>query len=210
MTRISRRQALAATALLATAAAGRAAAAPGVPVAADMAMGNAKARITVVEYASLSCGHCAHFNETVFPDFKKKYVDTGRVRYVMKEFLTAPANVAAAGFLLARCGGSGPAKYFKIVDEVFRSQAGWKTGADVRASFVKVAAANGMSEAQFNACLADEKALAALNARVKQAVDDGIQGTPSFYVNGKPVEVESLADLDAAIAAATKGGRRAS
>ena len=125
MTSLSRRQALAATAVLATAAGGRAAAAPGVATPADMALGNPKAAVTVVEYASLSCGHCAHFNETIFPDFKNKHDDTGRVRYVMKEFLTAPANVAAAGFLLARCGGGGPAKYFKIVDEVFRSQPRW-------------------------------------------------------------------------------------
>jgi protein-disulfide isomerase len=205
---LSRRKALAVpAAVLVSATAGRADAAAGVPIPADMGMGNAKARVTVVEYASLSCGHCADFNETIFPAFKKKYVDTGRVRYVMKEFLTAPANVAAAGFLLARCAG--PAKYFKVADEVFRSQSGWRTGADVRAALVKVAQANGLTEAQFNACLEDEKAIAALNARVQQAVADGIDSTPTFFVNGKRVEVASLADLDAAIAAASKpAGRR--
>src|SRR5258708_39808514 len=77
----------------------------------DMSMGNPKAKIEVIEYASLSCPHCAHFNEAVFPTLKAKYIDTGKVRYTLKEMLTEPATVAAAGFMVARCAG--PDKYFK-------------------------------------------------------------------------------------------------
>ena len=86
----------------------------------DMSLGDPKARIHVVEYLSLSCPHCAHFNETVFPALKAKYVDKGRVYYTVRELLTPPENVAAAGFLMAR--RAGPARYFTVVDQVFRSQ----------------------------------------------------------------------------------------
>ena len=71
----------------------------------EMVLGNPNAKVTVIEYASASCPHCARWNEDVYPAFKKKYVDTGKVKYVFREFLTPPTEVAAAGFLLARCAG---------------------------------------------------------------------------------------------------------
>lgn len=203
MSIVTRRWTLAAGAVLGLGA-WPAAAAPGVPAPGDMSLGNAQARVKVVEYASLTCGHCASFNEETFPAFKKKYIDTGRVHYTLKEFLTGPQQVAAAGFLMARCAG--PSKYFKVVDEVFRSQPKWTSGETVRAELLGIAKANGLTEAQFNACLSDEQALAALNARMKKAVEeDGVRATPTFFVNGKKYEgVLTLADLDAAIAAAGK------
>jgi protein-disulfide isomerase len=162
--------------------------------------------VKVVEYASLSCPHCARFNAQVFPAFKAKYVDTGQVRYTLREMLTPPAELAAAGFLMARCAG--PSKYFKVVDEVFRSQEKWSDEAPIKPIFLAIAKANGLSEAQFEACLSDPKAQAALNARVQKAVDAGVESTPTFFVNGKKVgEGElSLEKLDAAIAAARKAG----
>src|SRR5579871_3142309 len=78
----------------------------------DMTLGSPKAKVTVIEYASASCPHCARFNNEVFPAFKAKYVDTGRVFYVFREFLTEPASLAAAAFLTARCAGKG--KYFGV------------------------------------------------------------------------------------------------
>src|SRR5665213_2186956 len=83
-------------------------------------MGDPRAKVTVVEYASASCPHCARFNNDVFPAFKAKYIDTGKVRYVLREFLTEPVQVAAAGFLLARCAGKG--KYFGALDDFFHGQ----------------------------------------------------------------------------------------
>jgi protein-disulfide isomerase len=212
---LSRRAAIAAAVLATLAAAHSALAAPGVAGPEDMSLGNPKAKVTVVEYASASCPHCAHFNAEVFPAFKTTYVDTGKVRYTLKEFLTAPAQVAAAGFLMARCAG--PSKYFTVLDQVFRSQPAWSSGS-IKATFLDIAQKNGLTEAQFEACLKDEAALDKLNARVKAAVDDGVDSTPTFYVNGVKVEnVATLADLDAAIAKASqpakgakaaKGGRR--
>ncbi len=197
---ISRRQTLAALAAIAVAAGGPALAAPGVAAADDMSLGNPASKVKVVEYASVTCPHCAHFNATIWPVFKAKYVDTGRVHYTLKELPTQPLPLAAAGFLMARCAG--PSKYFKVVDEIFRSQPRWQTG-DVRAIFLGIAQQNGLSDAQFEACLTDKDALAQFDARARRAViDDKVNSTPAFFVNGKSVSVQSLDDLEAAVAAA--------
>jgi protein-disulfide isomerase len=180
--------------------------APATPAAMpdSMSLGSPKAPVQVVEYASLTCPHCARFNAEVFPAFKAKYVDTGKVHYTLKEFLTPPAELAAAGWVLARCGG--PAHYFGIVDGIFRSQTRWVQGADIAAILLDVAKANGLTEDQFKACLNDDAAYQAVSARAVKAQADGVNATPTFFVNGKKVSegVMSLADLDAAIAAAGK------
>lgn len=170
----------------------------------DMSMGSADAPVTVIEYASVTCSHCASFNEEVFPAFKAKYIDTGQVRYVFREFLTAPAEVAAAGFLTARCAGDD--KYFGVVDAIFRSQPEMFRTQDWRGTLVRVAQSAGLTEAQFNACINDADALKALDARVQQGVKDGVDGTPYFIVNGKalPSGEKTLAQLDAAIAEARR------
>ena len=183
--------------------AGSAMAAP--PLPDDMSLGNPKAKVKLVEYASLSCTHCAVFNNEVFPAFKKKYIDTGKVHYTLREILTPPAQVAAAGYLTARCAGRD--KYFTVVDAVFRGHDEMVKTGDARAVLVAAAQAGGLSEAQFEACLSDEAALQALNARVSRNAKQGeIAGTPTFVFNGVKVkEGEMTADeLDAAVAAASK------
>jgi protein-disulfide isomerase len=174
----------------------------------DMTMGSPKAKIEVIEYASLSCPHCAHFNETIFPTLKAKYIDTGKVRYTLKEMLTQPVTVAAAGFLIARCAG--PDKYFKVVDEVFRSQPRWDSG-NIKPIMQEIAAANGVDAAKFDACLQDQAAIAAVTARAQRASEqDGVNSTPTLFVNGQRLAdiPQTPADLDAAIAAASKSGGR--
>jgi protein-disulfide isomerase len=198
---LTRRIALAAAAL-ALVAGPALAGVPADAVQGDMSLGDPKAKVQVTEYASAACPHCAHFDETVFPEFKAKYIDTGRVHYTLKEFLTSPPQVAAAGFLLARCGGK--EKYFPILHAVFKSQAEWAEG-DLMPIFLKVAQANGLTEAQVQSCFADKAALDALNARVHAAIDvDKINQTPTLVVNGERIEGVSLSDLDAAIAKAEK------
>jgi protein-disulfide isomerase len=170
----------------------------------DMSMGNAGAKVTVSEYASASCPHCARFNNEVFPEFKKKYIDTGKVRYVFHEFLTPPVQFAAAGFLTARCAGAD--KYFSVLDAIYRDQENIYKSNDLRGGLLRIAQSAGMTEKQFTDCISDEKALNALNARVeKSSKDDNISATPTFIVNGAKLEGEqTLAQLDAAIAAANK------
>ncbi len=174
------------------------------PAKGDMSLGNPDAKIKVVEYASASCSHCARFNNTVFPAFKAKYVDTGKVYYTLKEFLTPPEEVAAAGFLTARCVGKD--KYFTVVDAIYKNQAEMFQTGDFRGVLLRIAQSAGMTEDQFNKCVSDPDALKALNERVQRAIKDGVAATPTFFVDGKKVaegEV-TLAQLDAAIAAASK------
>lgn len=174
----------------------------------DMTMGDPKAPVTMIEYASVSCVHCARFNNDVFPAFKAKYIDTGKVHYVYREFLTSPIDVAAAGVLLARC--SGKDNYFKVVDAVFRGQNEMfadGTSAGARPVLLRIAQSTGMTEAQFSACVGDEKALNALNERVERySKEEKINGTPTFVINGKTYSQGemTLAELDAAVAEAQK------
>lgn len=171
----------------------------------DMTMGDPKAPVKMVEYASASCSHCATFNNTVLPAFKAKYIDTGKVHYTLKEFLTPPNELAAAGFLTARCAGKD--KYFSVLDAIFRSQQEILQTGDMRGILLRVAQSAGLTESQFNACITDETALKALNARVERAIkQDKITGTPAFFINGKSVgdgEI-SLAALEKAVAEASK------
>ena len=197
---ITRRLMLAAAAALSLSACSKTDAATG-----EMAMGKATAPVTLVEYASVTCGHCATFNEEVLPELKRKHIDTGQVRYVFREFLTDPAPVAAAGFLVARCAG--PDRYFAVVDSIMRSQQQMFEGggANVRPTLLRVAQSAGMTEQQFDACVSDQDALKEVAARTESAVKAGINGTPSFLINGKKFEgAPTLANLEAAIAAAKK------
>lgn len=172
----------------------------------DMSLGDANAKVKVVEYASLTCPHCAKFHEEVFPAFKAKYIDTGKVQFTYKEFLTPPYEVAAAGYVVARCAGKD--KYFTVLAGIFHNQQEmFSPTSSPREVMLRVAQSTGMTEDQFKACLADEKALKDVNDRVEKAArNDGVQSTPTFFVNGKKLKEGeiSMAELDAAIAAASK------
>jgi protein-disulfide isomerase len=186
-------------AALAAVALGGAAPAP----APDMSLGSRRAAVTVVEYASVGCPHCARWAKEVFPAFKTRFVDTGKVRYVLRETLFGDDTLATAGFLTARCAG--PAKYFQVVDAVYRSQEEVARQGNAYIVLLGVAKNAGLTQAQFDACLNDQAAIKALNARSDAAVAAGVHETPSFYVNGKKlVGYQSLDDLSAAIAAARR------
>ncbi len=171
----------------------------------DMSLGNPKAKIQVIEYASMACPHCGHFNENVFPTLKSKYIDTGKVRYTLKEMITEPSTVAVAGFLIARCAG--PAKYFTVVDQVFHSQSRWNQG-NIKPIFQEIAAANGVDEAHFATCLQDQNAADAIARRAERAqAQDGVSSTPTLFIDGKKVETpQNAAELDALMAPYLKGG----
>lgn len=166
----------------------------------DMILGDPKAKVTVIEYASLSCPHCARFHNGVFPAFKKKYVDTGKVRFVYREFLTDPVDLAAAGALTARCAG--PKGFFKVIETFFEGQAEiYRTG-KARDVLLRAGKAGGLDEAKVNACVTDKAAQAALEARVERwAEADKVTSTPTLLINGKTYEGEqSIEALDAALA----------
>ena len=187
-------------ALVATPTIARAAALPAAE--GDMALGSPTAKVQVVEYASLACTHCAHWNNEVFPAFKKRFIDTGKVRYIFREFLTEPYQFAAAGYLLAR--RVGPAKYFQVIDAVFQQQDAIYKSQDLWGGLLKIGKGFGLTEEQFTTALNDQAALDAVNARVeKAAARDKIEATPTFFVNGEKFEGgQSIEVLAAAIAKA--------
>jgi protein-disulfide isomerase len=174
----------------------------------DMTMGNPHAPVTVIEYASASCPHCARFNNEIFPAFKSTYIDTGRVFYIFREFLTQPVSLAGAAFLVARRAGR--ANYFKVLDEVFHDQAHIYESHDILAGLNKAGAAGGLDEKAVKAALEDDKATKALNDRMDLYMSrDQITGTPTFFVGGARFDGEqTLAQLDTAITAAeAKAGK---
>ncbi|WP_347342305.1 DsbA family protein [Brevundimonas albigilva] len=167
-----------------------------------MAMGAPEgAKVTVVEYASVTCPHCALWQKNTWPGFKAKYVDTNKVRYVFRELPTPPIDAATAGFLVARCAGDD--KYFDVVHQLMATQQEMITTSP-RDWLLRTAQAAGLSEDQFNQCITDKDAIAAMDQRIQAARAQGVTGTPAFYVNGTQVitpggEGASLADLSTAI-----------
>lgn len=173
----------------------------------DMSMGNPNAKVTMVEYASVACPHCARWNSEVFPAFKAKYVDTGKVRYVLREALTGDPSIAAAGFLTARCAGKN--KYFNVVDDIYNAQDQMEQTGQPHQILLNIARSAGLTEPQFEACITNDKALEALNARWESYVKQGITGTPTFVINGAVYDKGEmpLPQLDAAIAQAQSGAK---
>jgi protein-disulfide isomerase len=177
----------------------------------DMTLGNPAAKVTMIEYASVSCPHCARWNMEVFPAFKAKYIDTGQVRYVAREALTGDPAIAAAGFLTARCAGKD--KYFQVVDAIYHAQREMFESGQPHEMLLNIARSAGMTDPQFETCIKDDKALAALNQRWEGYVkDDHIDATPTFVINGKVYDKGemTLAQLDAAVAEAKTSGGSAS
>lgn len=198
---MSRRAAITAAALMATVAMAGCSSKAGGSAEGDMAIGAAEgAKVTVVEYASVTCGACAAWNNQVWPEFKAKYVDTDKVRFVFREFPTPPQDIAAAGFMLARCAGDD--KYFDVVHAIMASQQEWMNGVPPRQSLNRIAQGAGLSAAEIETCLNDKDALAALEQRIRAAIDAGVTGTPTFYVNDQKVVDPSLQGLSAAVDAA--------
>ena len=152
----------------------------------DLALGPADAKVTVVEYASMTCGHCAHFTKDVWPEFKKKYVDTGKVRYIFREFPLD--NLAAAASMLARCAGGD--KALPLIEVMFEKQQEWAFGeGNPVPRLFEIAKQAGFTQESFDKCLTDQKLLDDITAGRTRASDVfGVQSTPSFYINGKKLD----------------------
>jgi protein-disulfide isomerase len=162
----------------------------------EKTMGKDDAKVTIVEYASMTCPHCAHFNETTFPDLKKNYIDTGKVRYILREFPFDPR--AEAGFMLARCAGD---NYFAMVDVLFRQQMQWAAGDNTKEALLQIARLAGFTQESFNACLTDQKLLDQVRAVQKRGADEfKVDSTPTFFINGKTYKgAMSIAEMSAII-----------
>ena len=174
----------------------------------DMVMGDAKAPVTIIEYASMTCPHCAHFQETTFPELKKRYIDTGKVRYIFREFPLD--NLAAAAFMLARCAGElDSGKYYAMIDTMFAQQRTWAVEKPIP-PLMAIAKQAGFTEKSFDECLANQKLLNGIEDVRQRAIKDfQVESTPTFFVNGTrkvgALTIDEMAKVIDPMLAAKKG-----
>jgi len=148
----------------------------------EMALGNPDAKVKIVEYMSMTCSHCADFHNKTFDEIKAKYIDTGKIYFIVREFPLDP--LAAAGFMLARNAPGG--KYFDVVSYLFKTQSQWAFVEDPLSGLRNVSKQFGYSPSTFEATLTDQKLLDDINATRQHGADAfGITGTPTFFINGE-------------------------
>lgn len=188
---------LAAALVVAVPAATSAQQAPPAVTAQDRIIGRADAPVTVIEYASFTCSHCGDWHRTVWPAFKARYVDTGKARLVFRDLPTDPVQVSASAAGVSICAA--PENAEQVIAAFMGGQAALLDGGPQEAWFGAAVAASGRTEDQIRDCLRDPATMARLRAGVEGAVAAGVQGTPSFFVNGRRVEDSSLTGLSAAI-----------
>jgi len=163
----------------------------------DMVLGSDSAPCTIIEYASMTCPHCAHFHEAVYPELKRKYIDTGKVRFIFREF---PLDqLAAAASMLARCGGK--ERYFPLVETLFEKQRDWVVQRPL-APLQTISKQAGISEQTFNECLKNQQVLDGIEeVRQRASKQFNVQSTPTFFINGKQFRgTVTLAEMEKEIA----------
>jgi protein-disulfide isomerase len=159
----------------------------------DVALGPADAKVTITEFASMTCPHCAAFNETVFPKIKSEFIDTGKIRYIFREF---PLDIkAAAGSMLTRCIAKGDAaKYFAVTDLLFRQQNDWVMK-NTTETLTRIGKQAGLSQQEVESCLKDQSLLDKIAADQKYASDVlKVDSTPTFFINGEKIKGETSFD----------------
>ena len=168
----------------------------------DVSIGKADAPVTIVEYMSMTCPHCAAFHRETFDAIKEKYVDTGKVRFILREFPLD--NKAVAAIMLARCAPEG--QYFPLVSALFKSQITWAAADDARAALLQMSKLAGFTQESFEACLTNQKLLDdVIKVRELGSKDFGVDSTPTFFINGQRYAGGmSVAEMSAIIDAAAK------
>jgi protein-disulfide isomerase len=159
----------------------------------DKVLGSETAPVTIVEYASVTCPHCASFHQQTYPALKSKYIDTGKVKLIFREFPTQPAPVAIAGFMLARCADD---KYYPMLDAIFSQQQSWAQ--DPYNGFLRIARQAGFTQEKFEACLKDQKLAEQIQGVAQRGNEQfKVESTPTFFINGKKyVGALSIAELE--------------
>lgn len=163
----------------------------------EMVLGDEKAPVTIIEYASATCPHCANFHKGTYKELKKKYIESGKVRFVFREFPFDNASLAA--FMIARCAPKD--KYFPMIDILFQEQQKWASrGADVRGELFKIARLAGFTQESFDKCLTNEEVAKGVIAVRDVGMELGVSSTPTFFVNGVQMKGNSnMAQFDAMI-----------
>lgn len=167
----------------------------------DHVIGSPDAPVTIVEYASVTCGHCANWHEAVWPTFRKDYVDTGKVQFVYREFPTSPVRLAEVGFMIANCAAED--KFFANIALQYEKQTTLIEAAQMRRAgeeYAALARAAGLSEEDYKACLENEEEYARIKQVVKDGFEAGVTGTPSFFINGEQKKVFRIEEFDEELA----------
>ena len=148
----------------------------------DLVLGDPNAPVTIYEYASLTCSHCGTFHREIYPELKSKYIDTGKVRFILRPFSFDGA--ATAAFMISRCAGD--ERYYKFIDALFDAQNQWIRGDETMNALAGFAKQGGFTKESFEACLKREDIFAELQAVFKHGVEEiGVNSTPTFYINGE-------------------------
>ncbi len=167
---------------------------------ADRSIGRADAPVTVVEYASFACHHCADWHQFVYPVFKTRFIDTGQVRLVFRNLPTDPEAIALPGAALARCAA--PERFFEVASALMSGQPAVLRGGNREDWYAPAIAVSGRTQAQLEACVATPATRAAINRDIESAIAAGANTTPAFFVNGRRVTDRTLGGLEVAIRAA--------
>ena len=170
---------------------------------ADRSIGRADAPVTVVEYASFACNHCADWHRFVYPGFKARFIDTGQVRFVFRNLPTLPEEMSLPGAALARCAT--PERFFDVASALMLGQDAVFRGGSREDWYAPAIAVSGRTRAQLDACAASPATQAAINRDIDSAQAAGATATPAFFVNGRRVTDRSLGGLEVAIRAAAAG-----
>lgn len=148
----------------------------------EKAVGDPAAPVTIVEYASMTCSHCAAFHKETYPQLKEKFIDTGKVYFIFREFPLDP--VATAGFMLARCVPEN--QYFTFVDALFKNQEVWAFTEDRIGGLTKMAKQAGLTQEKFEQCLTNQELLDGVNWVKERGVEEfDVSSTPTFFINGE-------------------------
>jgi protein-disulfide isomerase len=167
----------------------------------DHVLGDPKAPITLIEYASFTCPHCAHFGVAILPELKKKWVDTGKVKLVYRDFPLDQTALRAAQ--IAECAGKD--KYYGVVDVIFSTQQRWATASDPIGELGKSLRIAGMGDAEIKACLANDAVQTAILNEYRGGEALGVSSTPTLFINGEMYKgARSVEELDAAFAKLSK------
>ncbi len=150
----------------------------------DKVEGEDNAPVIIIEYASLSCAFCADFYNVILPQLRKKYIKTGKVKLIFRDFSYDPR--ATAGFMLARCAPED--RYFPLIEVLFQKQNEWVMAADALEPLKKIAFMAGFTDESFNACLKNQSILDEVNASFERGKELGVTATPTFFINGKKYE----------------------
>lgn len=150
----------------------------------EMIMGDTSAPVTIIEYASMTCGHCAAFHTATMPALKSEFIDTGKAKLLFREYPLDP--VATAASMVARCASKDA--FFPLVDAMFQLQRTWAFGSEPMQGLMRVAQQAGFSQESFNACLQNQSVLDGVNwVKERAAKEFDVQSTPTFFVNGEMV-----------------------